>query len=1086
MPEIKNTFLKGKMNKDLDARLIPNGEYADAQNIHIAKSDGTDVGVVQNVKGNSKIGNIDISGKVIGYLDESESLSNGSNRVFYFLSAGGVNDNIYYHNTEDTTSPIPIINNTSNFLNFSDSNLITGVNIIDDLLFWTDNNNQPRKINVKKALENNSYYNTEAKISVAKYYPYNAPLVLNPTEDTQTGLQKLTTTNDVNGAVSSSSTVTLQNSNYNIYVNQLITGTGVSNDTLVVSFNTTSKVLITSKPVTVADGATLTFTNKEDRIEEEFIKFAYRYKFEDGEYSVISPFTQTCFIPKTYNASSGLSTAQISDAATTTELESMINDVGRVQLRINLPSSTVTTDYGINKIEILYKEADNPGIKAIAELSLTDNDITTASYAVSGNLLTYNYELNLPFKTLPEDQLTRVFDNVPRKAKAQEIAGSRIMYGNFQENYDLPSVDFEAGYVTRQATASDQNWNVQYPYQSVKARRTYQIGLILADKYGRQSPVILPSDANKSSVRVPVHTGDPGSWNGYSLKIEFNETISNPYSATNEFGWYSWKVVVKQTEQEYNNVYAPAVKDNFPHGPNQTGTLNTTATIILDGSASTVYTDDDKRSWLVLHGDNVNKVPKEAGAGGVILDKTSGSDAALYPVVTNAFLTPTGTLSDPFIYNLDGPKIDVTSIGTAKEQGLANSATRSQADGTVDLIYEPGEVIAFIYNSNNNPLVAELPNGNGFIRLDDGATNFGLSVFETEPFKSALDIYYETSLTGLVEDLNTEILGNTGGPAGLTITSSSFSEGDNANTIIGTLGATNSLGSAMSGLTFQLNSVFAQSDLNTDLANNFDINGGNLRITNTIFYYGVTGESYNVSITATDGNGEDLTENLVITLNNAAPVFSSSLSATANSLHYSAGATILDAGNGTENGSKDTTRNNLGLVYSIEEVTLSGADVTSSNLFEITNTGDSGNPSPGLLKSSGYMAQSLLGNVYNVKIKVVDAGHTISTPSSDEHTVSVTIIPKTLIDQSVSSSAPGLCQPSTQTLYITKPQLGGPNTIEVGDTIYTNSNLSTTFYGLILTQPIGGQYDQGKYADVENSNGVVQSIDNSRSCQETP
>ena len=39
------------MNKDLDARLIPNGEYVDAQNIHISKSEGSDVGVVQNVKG---------------------------------------------------------------------------------------------------------------------------------------------------------------------------------------------------------------------------------------------------------------------------------------------------------------------------------------------------------------------------------------------------------------------------------------------------------------------------------------------------------------------------------------------------------------------------------------------------------------------------------------------------------------------------------------------------------------------------------------------------------------------------------------------------------------------------------------------------------------------------------------------------------------------------------------------------------------------------------------------------------------------------------------------------------------------------
>ena len=34
MPELKNTFLEGKMNKDLDARLLKNGEYIDANNIH--------------------------------------------------------------------------------------------------------------------------------------------------------------------------------------------------------------------------------------------------------------------------------------------------------------------------------------------------------------------------------------------------------------------------------------------------------------------------------------------------------------------------------------------------------------------------------------------------------------------------------------------------------------------------------------------------------------------------------------------------------------------------------------------------------------------------------------------------------------------------------------------------------------------------------------------------------------------------------------------------------------------------------------------------------------------------------------------
>ena len=52
MPEIKNNFIRGKMNKDLDDRLLPNGEYRDGQNIKIAKSDASDMGAVQNIKGN--------------------------------------------------------------------------------------------------------------------------------------------------------------------------------------------------------------------------------------------------------------------------------------------------------------------------------------------------------------------------------------------------------------------------------------------------------------------------------------------------------------------------------------------------------------------------------------------------------------------------------------------------------------------------------------------------------------------------------------------------------------------------------------------------------------------------------------------------------------------------------------------------------------------------------------------------------------------------------------------------------------------------------------------------------------------------
>ena len=38
MPELKHNFLKGRMNKDLDERVVPNGEYRDALNIDVSSS----------------------------------------------------------------------------------------------------------------------------------------------------------------------------------------------------------------------------------------------------------------------------------------------------------------------------------------------------------------------------------------------------------------------------------------------------------------------------------------------------------------------------------------------------------------------------------------------------------------------------------------------------------------------------------------------------------------------------------------------------------------------------------------------------------------------------------------------------------------------------------------------------------------------------------------------------------------------------------------------------------------------------------------------------------------------------------------
>ena len=58
MGEVKNAFVKSKMNKDLDSRLMPSGEYRNAINAQVSKSEGQDVGALENVLGNINAGSI--------------------------------------------------------------------------------------------------------------------------------------------------------------------------------------------------------------------------------------------------------------------------------------------------------------------------------------------------------------------------------------------------------------------------------------------------------------------------------------------------------------------------------------------------------------------------------------------------------------------------------------------------------------------------------------------------------------------------------------------------------------------------------------------------------------------------------------------------------------------------------------------------------------------------------------------------------------------------------------------------------------------------------------------------------------------
>jgi hypothetical protein len=80
MPDIQNTFIKSKMNKDLDARILPAGEYRDAINIAVNKSEGADAGALENILGNLKLTDFGLTDNFLEVIGHCEDLNN--NRIF--------------------------------------------------------------------------------------------------------------------------------------------------------------------------------------------------------------------------------------------------------------------------------------------------------------------------------------------------------------------------------------------------------------------------------------------------------------------------------------------------------------------------------------------------------------------------------------------------------------------------------------------------------------------------------------------------------------------------------------------------------------------------------------------------------------------------------------------------------------------------------------------------------------------------------------------------------------------------------------------------------------------------------------------
>ena len=84
MAQAQNTFLKSKMNGDLDSRLMPSGEYRTAFNVQVSRSEGDNVGSLENALGTSLIKNFSVITQVAD-LDCIGTLADEVNGLMYLF-----------------------------------------------------------------------------------------------------------------------------------------------------------------------------------------------------------------------------------------------------------------------------------------------------------------------------------------------------------------------------------------------------------------------------------------------------------------------------------------------------------------------------------------------------------------------------------------------------------------------------------------------------------------------------------------------------------------------------------------------------------------------------------------------------------------------------------------------------------------------------------------------------------------------------------------------------------------------------------------------------------------------------------------
>ena len=162
--------------------------------------------------------------------------------------------------------------------------------------------------------------------------------------------------------------------------------------------------------------------------EDDFVCFAYRYKYVDGEYSAISPYSNVAFKAGfySYNPIKGFNGG-------------MVNRAKSIKVSDFIPPHTPRD---VEKVQLLFKKTNSALVNVIRTYERNSFD-----WNIQGTIGS-NYKGALEISSevfgaaLGEDQSLRIFDNVPVKARSQEFSSSRLLYGNYHENYNVQDESF--------------------------------------------------------------------------------------------------------------------------------------------------------------------------------------------------------------------------------------------------------------------------------------------------------------------------------------------------------------------------------------------------------------------------------------------------------------------------------------------------------------------------------------------------------------------------------------------------------------------------------------------------------------------